>query len=95
MPLPRRFLLTGAVRLAAALGLAGGPGPAVGAATTAPLRRRLEICRPLGDPLAELLRRNAAFAAVWQEVAASGDPLERARLLQEQQRLLLHLLELK
>lgn len=98
MPLPRRFLLTGAVRLAAALGLAGGLGPAVGASPTAPaaaavdpggedsaarLRRRLEICRPPGDPLAELLRRNAAFAAVWQEVAASGDPLERARLLQE------------
>jgi carbonic anhydrase len=93
MPLPRRFLLAGAVRLAAALGLAGGLGPAVVAATpaldpsgedpAARLRHRLEICRPLGDPLAELLRRNAAFAAVWQEVAASGDPLERARLLQE------------
>jgi len=93
MSLPRRFLLAGAVRLAAALGLAGGLGPAVVAATpaldpsgedpAARLRHRLEICRPLGDPLAELLRRNAAFAAVWQEVAASGDPLERARLLQE------------
>ena len=100
MPLPRRSLLSGAVRLAAALGLAGGlaPGAARSAAPdpasvpapdpaledpAARLRRRLEICRPPGDPLAELLRRNVAFAAVWQEAAASGDPVERARLLQE------------
>lgn len=94
MPLPRRFLLSGAVRLAAALGLAGGLGPgAARSAASAPdpsaedpaarLRRRLEICRPSGDPLAELLRRNTAFVAVWREVAASGDPLERARLLQD------------
>jgi carbonic anhydrase len=94
MPLLRRSLLAAALRLGVALGLAGaaGPGSAAGLAqagsespedSAARLRRRLEICRPPGDPLAELLRRNAAFAAVWQEAAGSGDPLERARLLQE------------
>ena len=93
MTLPRRSLLAAALRLGGALGLASGlaPGAAVAAAgpgsgvedPAARLRRRLEICRPSDDPLAELLRRNAAFAAVWQEVAGSGDPLERARLLQE------------
>jgi carbonic anhydrase len=98
MTLPRRSLLAGALRLGAALGLAGGGAPrsaqaapaapaapdgAAGETAAARLRRRLEICRPPGDPLAELLRRNAAFAAVWQEAARSGDPLERAQLLQE------------
>ena len=97
MDLARRSLLRAGLRLGAALGLAGalpaaaradGEGEAAGRLVAgedpaARLRRRLEICRPPGDPLAELLRRNGAFAAVWKEAAASGDPLERARLLQE------------
>jgi carbonic anhydrase len=89
----RRSLLCTGLRLGAVLGLAGAlpaaaraedPGGAAASEDPAArLRRRLEICRPPGDLLAELLRRNEAFAAVWQAAAASGDPLERARLLQE------------
>ncbi|MFN9620065.1 MAG: carbonic anhydrase [Synechococcaceae cyanobacterium] len=80
--------LAAAVAPGAAAAAAAGPAlaPAGSDSPEDPaglLRRRLEICRPPGDPLAELLRRNAAFAAVWQEAAGSGDPLERARLLQE------------
>jgi carbonic anhydrase len=87
MDLARRSMLRAGLRLGAALGLAGALPAAARAdgdgETAARLRRRLEICRPPGDPLAELLRRNEAFATVWKEAAASGDPLERARLLQE------------
>jgi carbonic anhydrase len=87
MDLARRSMLRAGLRLGAALGLAGALPAAARAdgdgEAAARLRRRLEICRPPGDPLAELLRRNEAFATVWKEAAASGDPLERARLLQE------------
>jgi carbonic anhydrase len=89
----RRSLLRSGLQMGAVLGLAAAlpaaawaEAPGGDAAVEDPaarLRRRLEACRPPGDPLAELLRRNEAFAAVWREAAASGDPLERARLLQE------------
>ncbi|MFO7629691.1 MAG: carbonic anhydrase [Prochlorococcaceae cyanobacterium] len=89
MALARRELLRSAGLLAAALGLGASAGPAAAAAlepdpgedALARLQRRLEVCRPEGDPLQELLRRNRAFAAVWQEAEASGDPIERAELL--------------
>ncbi|MFN9871387.1 MAG: carbonic anhydrase [Cyanobacteriota bacterium] len=48
-----------------------------------PLAERLQVCRPPGDPLEELLRRNRAFATVWQEAERSGDPVERAGLLHD------------
>jgi carbonic anhydrase len=79
MALPRRSLLRGAAALAAALAL---PVPRAAAAGL-PLEQRLQVCRPQGDPLQELLRRNREFAAVWAQAQASGDPLERARLLQD------------
>ncbi len=52
-------------------------------ATTLPLEQRLQVCRPPGDPLQELLRRNREFAALWAEAEASGDPMSRARRLQQ------------
>ena len=52
-------------------------------AASLPLEQRLRVCQPPGDPLQELLRRNREFAALWAEAEASGDPLQRARLLQQ------------
>ena len=52
-------------------------------AATLPLEQRLQVCRPPGDPLQELLRRNREFAALWAEAEASDDPMARARRLQQ------------
>lgn len=78
MVLPRRLLLRAAVFLGGGVALA--PQPA--AAGRAPLGARLAVCRPEGDPLQELLRRNRAFSAAWQAAERSGDPVERAAELQ-------------
>lgn len=92
MAVSRRGLLRGATLLAGGLVLGGSAAPAgadPGAPITPdpprrrPLAERLQVCRPAGDPLDELLRRNRAFSAVWREAQASGDPRERARLMQE------------
>ena len=62
---------------------AGGVPAAAGKPARRPLAERLQVCSPEGDPLAALLRRNLSFSEVWQQAQASGDPQERARLLQE------------
>jgi len=77
--LARRGVLRGLAMTAAALALP--PGRLEAAAL--PLEQRLRVCQPFGDPLQELLRRNREFAAAWAKAEASGDPLERARLLQQ------------
>ena len=77
--LGRRQLLRGLGWLAAA----GLLSPRRLEAATLPLEQRLRVCQPPGDPLQELLRRNREFAALWAEAEASGDPLQRARLLQQ------------
>jgi carbonic anhydrase len=77
--LGRRQLLRGLGWLAAA----GLLSPRRLEAATLPLEQRLRVCKPPGDPLQELLRRNREFAAVWARAEASGDPLERAQLLQQ------------
>ncbi|MFZ0409521.1 MAG: carbonic anhydrase [Cyanobium sp.] len=77
--LGRRQVLRGLGWLAAA----GALSPQRLEAASLPLEQRLGVCRPPGDPLQELLRRNRQFAAVWAEAEASGDPLQRARLLQQ------------
>ncbi|MEI6029945.1 MAG: carbonic anhydrase [Synechococcaceae cyanobacterium ELA739] len=77
--LDRRGVLRGLALTAAALALPPGRLEAA----PLPLEQRLRVCQPPGDPLQELLRRNREFAAVWAEAEASGDPLERARLLQQ------------
>jgi len=92
MAVSRRGLLRSATLLAGGWALGGAPSSA-GAATGAssapapprrrPLAERLQVCRPAGDPLEELLRRNLAFSAVWREAQASGDPRQRAKLLQQ------------
>lgn len=90
MALPRRALiraaglLTGGLALEAFLPLpAAALEAGAGAAGRRPLSERLQVCRPLADPLEELLRRNREFSAVWQAAERSGDPIERARLLHE------------
>jgi len=90
MALPRRALLrlagllTGGLALEALLPL---PVAALeageGTADRRPLSERLQVCRPLAEPLEELLRRNREFSVVWQAAERSGDPIERARLLHE------------
>lgn len=60
-----------------------GPRPAAAAATDATLVERLSVCRPSGDPLQELLRRNRDFCRTWQDAERSTDPLSRATLLHE------------
>jgi carbonic anhydrase len=77
--LGRRHFLQGLTLLGTVLAL---PPQRLEAATL-PLEQRLQLCQPPGDPLQELLRRNREFAAVWAEADRSGDPLLRARLLQE------------
>ncbi|KEF42076.1 MAG: carbonic anhydrase [Cyanobium sp. CACIAM 14] len=81
----RRHLL----RLA---GLVGGwmllesltpPAAAAEQAPAGDLAARLSVCRPSGDPLQELLRRNREFCRVWREAERSEDPLERATLLHQ------------
>jgi carbonic anhydrase len=71
------------------LGLAGAGlalgtlRPAAAAATDATLMERLSVCRPEGDPLQELLRRNRDFSRTWQAAEVSDDPQGRATLLHE------------
>lgn len=90
MSLPRRALLRLAGLLTGGLALEVlRPLPAKaleaseGTAGRRPLSERLQVCRPLAEPLEELLRRNREFSAVWQAAERSGDPIERARLLHE------------
>jgi carbonic anhydrase len=78
-PLGRRRFLRGLTLISAVLAL---PPQRLEAATLS-LEQRLQLCQPPGDPLQELLRRNREVAAVWAEADRSGDPLQRARLLQE------------
>ncbi|MEB3183390.1 MAG: carbonic anhydrase [Cyanobacteriota bacterium] len=70
-------------RLMPAAAAVAAPPAAPAGSGRRPLAERLQVCRPPGDPLAELLRRNRAFAAVWQQAERCGDPQERARLLQQ------------
>ena len=49
--------------------------------TAEPLEQRLQVCRPPGESLKELLRRNRSFSESWQAAERSGDPGERARLI--------------
>ncbi|MCT0207247.1 carbonic anhydrase [Synechococcus sp. CS-1332] len=71
------------------LGLAGAGlaldtlRPAAAAAADGTLKERLSVCRPEGDPLQELLRRNRDFSRTWQAAERSDDPRERATLLHE------------
>lgn len=73
------------------LGLAGSglalntlrPAPAAAAAAGSTLTERLSVCRPDGDPLQELLRRNRDFSRTWQAAERSDDPQGRATLLHE------------
>ncbi|MCP9834245.1 MULTISPECIES: carbonic anhydrase [unclassified Cyanobium] len=75
------------------LGLAGAglalntlrPAEAAAAAAAAggSLAERLSVCRPSGDPLQELLRRNRDFCKAWQAAERSEDPQGRATLLHE------------
>jgi carbonic anhydrase len=94
MALPRRALLraagllTGGLALEALLplpatALEAGDGTVAGAAGRQPLSERLQVCRPLEDPLEELLRRNREFSVVWQAAERSSDPRERARVLHD------------
>ncbi|MBD2718129.1 MULTISPECIES: carbonic anhydrase [unclassified Synechococcus] len=59
------------------------PRPAAAAAADGTLTERLSVCRPGGDPLQELLRRNRDFCKAWQGAERSADPLSRATLLHE------------
>ena len=85
MVVSRRGVLQSTMGLVGGLALGGwvAPAAAAGKPTRRPLAERLQVCRPAGDPLDELLRRNQSFSEVWQQAQASGDPQERARLLQE------------
>jgi len=76
------------------LGLAGaglaldtlGPRAAAAAevaATDGTLAERLSVCRPSGNPLQELLRRNRDFCRTWQAAELSENPLDRATLLHD------------
>lgn len=61
---------------------AGNDGPAGSApADLEPLEQRLQVCRPPGESLKELLRRNRSFSETWQAAERSSDPRERARLI--------------
>jgi carbonic anhydrase len=65
-----------------------GPRPAAAAEAAAAetggtLTERLSVCRPGGDPLQELLRRNRDFSRTWQDAERSENPLDRATLLHE------------
>ncbi|MCP9836267.1 carbonic anhydrase [Cyanobium sp. N.Huapi 1H5] len=60
-----------------------GPRPAAAAAADGTLVERLSVCRPGGDPLQELLRRNRDFCRTWQAAERSENPLDRATLLHE------------
>lgn len=60
-----------------------GPRPAAAAAADGTLVERLSVCRPGGDPLQELLRRNRDFSRTWQNAERSENPLDRATLLHE------------
>lgn len=53
------------------------------AAADGTLTERLSVCRPEGDPLQELLRRNRDFCQAWQAAERSEDPQGRATLLHE------------
>ncbi|MDM7951721.1 MAG: carbonic anhydrase [Cyanobium sp. CZS 25K] len=55
----------------------------VAAETDGTLVERLSVCRPSGDPLQELLRRNRDFCQAWQAAERSEDPQGRATLLHE------------
>ena len=57
--------------------------PAAAAAAGGTLSERLSVCRPSGDPLQELLRRNRDFCQAWQAAERSDDPQGRATLLHE------------
>lgn len=57
--------------------------PAAAAAADGTLTERLSVCRPAGDPLQELLRRNRDFSRTWQAAERSDDPQGRATLLSE------------
>ena len=57
--------------------------PAAAAAADGSLTERLSVCRPSGDPLQELLRRNRDFCQAWQAAERSEDPQGRATLLHE------------
>lgn len=59
------------------------PRPAAAATADGTLTERLSVCRPGGDPLQELLRRNRDFCKAWQGAERSADPLSRATLLHE------------
>ena len=59
------------------------PRPAEAAAADGTLTERLSVCRPSGDPLQELLRRNRDFCKAWQGAERSADPLSRATLLHD------------
>jgi carbonic anhydrase len=60
-----------------------GPRTAAAATADSTLVERLSVCRPSGDPLQELLRRNRDFSRTWQDAERSADPLSRATLLHE------------
>ena len=92
MVVSRRGVLQSTAGLVGGLVLGGWASSAAAAAgipaaaarkARRPLAERLQVCRPAGDPLDELLRRNLSFSEVWQQAQASGDPQERARLLQQ------------
>ncbi|WP_216900711.1 carbonic anhydrase [Synechococcus sp. CCY 9618] len=71
----------------AALGAGGlvleSLAPRAAAAAEGDLAERLSVCRPSGDPLQELLRRNRDFCRVWQAAERSEDPVDRATLLHD------------
>lgn len=84
MTLRRRDLLqagvwrgTGALALGV-LGQGLASAPALAALSS---EERLRICRPAGDPLQELLDRNAGFCRAWQAAATAVDPEARVRAL--------------
>ncbi len=90
MALSRRSLLRVAGLLGGALALdtfrpeaAAAADEVAAAGGTLPLEQRLAVCRPSGDPLEELLRRNRSFRQVWQAAERREDPVERATLLHE------------
>lgn len=77
----RRRLLDGLARLGVVLPALAAARPA--AALTPELERRLALCRPPQDPLAELLERNRRFSALWQAAVGADGPQQRALGLAE------------
>ena len=74
----RRDLLQWASWLGSSWLLEGVIAPPAGA-----LLPPLDVCRPVGDPLAALQQGNARFAAAWREASAQSDPAQRMAVLQQ------------